>query len=389
MVTVETGPAKRITKLAGPTDIYDVLEFVRENGSGAASSNWLELDLREFEKKPSQRSAPHWIEILSNELLGEFAERKLVIRPPSTMRGRRSLDRSGLSFAIAQRNRTSTDVQSHGGKFEGWPLADWKREWCPGDSLFRRKLMRDRDEPDELIQGEFVTFLNPHLHASSLKLGVELVDYQVRPWVERLLGQSRGSDEESDTVVTSLIEDITVITYQLVENLRYAFPTKRFRREHILAPARKSYVQLYTTSGGGSESYDRLHLVVADTGIGIVGSLKPKLRYTHEGRVLDSQSIIDRLLHRSLPPYGRAAGGGYRKIIDAVCGSAGQLLLTTGSTRLDRTGEVFRASLSCRRESSPTVTIERDANLHFIGTTVHAIVPIRRAHPEAPVHRSL
>lgn len=384
MAVVEAGPAKQIIKLAGPNDIYEVLDFVRENDSGAASSNWLELDLREFEKKPSQRSAPHWIEILSNELLGEFAERKFVIRPPSTTRGRRTLDRSGMSFAIAQRNRTSTDVQSHGGTYEGWPPTDWKREWRPGDSLFSRKLIRDRDEPDELIPGALVTFLNPHLHASSLKLGVQLVNHQVRPWVDRLFVQPYDSSKSADPSIAGLIEDITVITYQLVENLQYAFPTRRFRREHILMPTRKSYVQLYTTSGGGSSSYDRLHLVVADTGIGIVGSLKPKLQFTNEGRVLDSRSIIERLLSRSLPPYGRAAGGGYRKIIDAVCTSAGELLLTTGSTSLDHKGEVFRASLSCRAASSSTVTIERDSHLHFIGTTVHAVIPMIRAPVAAP-----
>ena len=383
MAAVEAGPAKQISKVAGPTDIYEVLEFVRENGPGAAASEWLELDLREFEKQPSQRSAVHWIEILSNELLGEFAERKLLIRPPSTIRGRRSLDRSGMSFAIAQRNRTSTDVQSLGGRYEGWPPTDWQREWSPGGSLFSRKLIRDEDEPDELIPGEFVTFLNPHLYASSLKLGVELVNYQVRPWVKRLLSRPDGAGDEPDPSHERLIEDITVITYQLVENLRYAFPTRRFRREYTLAPTRKSYVQLYTTGGGGDDPHGKLHLVVADTGIGIIGSLKPKLRYTADGRSLDSQSIIDQLMNRSLPPYGRGAGGGYRKIIDAVSGSGGELYLTTGSTGLKGTREVFRASLSCRRTSSPVPTVEADATLHFIGTTAHAAIPLKRPLDEA------
>ena len=384
MAAVEAGPAKQITKVAGPTDIYEVLDFVRENGSSATASEWLELDLREFEKKPSQRSAVHWIEILSNELLGEFADRKLLIRPPSTVRGRRSLDRSGMSFAIAQRNRTSTNVQSLGGTYEGWPPADWQREWSPGDSLFSRKLIRDKDEPDELIPGEFVTFLNPHLHASSLKLGVELVNYQVRPWVRKLLERPDGTSEASDASNKRLVEDITSITYQLVENLRYAFPTRRFRREYALPHTRKSYVQLYTTSGGGDDPHGKLHLVVADTGIGIIGSLKPKLRYAVEGRSLDSPSIIERLMSRTLPSYGRGAGGGYRKIVDAVCGSDGEFLLTTGSTEIEGTREVFRASLSSRKTSSPSATVDTDANLHFIGTTAHAAIPLKQALDESP-----
>ncbi len=377
MAAVEAGAAKQIAKLAGPTDIYDVLEFVRGHGSGASSSEWLELDLREFEKKPSQRSAAHWIEILSNELLGEFAERKLVIRPPSTIRGRRSLDRSGMSFAIAQRNRTSTAVRSLSGKFEGWPPTDWKREWSPGDTLFSRKLVRDVDEPDELIPGEFVTFLNPHLHATSLKLGVELVNYQVRPWIERLLSRSGDTGVLADSADQRLIEGITAITYQLVENLRYAFPTRRFCREYRLSATRKSYVQLYTTRGGGEDSYSRLHLVVADTGIGIVGSLKPKLRYTRDGKHLDPRSIIDRLMSRSLPSYGRAAGGGYRKVIEAVSRSSGELLLTTGSTDTDHRSAVFRGELSCRDRSRPIHTVDVDSNLHFVGTTAHAMIPLR------------
>ena len=382
MAPVEAGLAKQITKLAGPTDIYEVIEFVRENGSGEESSEWLELDLREFEKKPAQRSAAHWIEILSNELLGEFAEKKLVIRPPSTVRGRRSLDRSGISFAIAQRKRTSTDVKSLGGTFEGWPQTDWKREWSPSDSLFSRKLLREADEPDELIPGAFVTFLNPHLYASSFRLGVELVNYQVRPWVKKLLCPSGNEDDEVDPTIKRLIEDVTAVTYQLVENLRYAFPTKRCYREYRLMPTRKSYVQLYTTSGGGDGSYGRLHLVVADTGIGIVGSLKPKLRYSHAGKGLDSRTIVDRLLSRSLPPYGRAAGSGYQTVIDAVCGSSGELFLTTGSMRREDTQEVFRGTLSCRKATSPSHTVEADSNLHFIGTTAHAVIPMKRSLPE-------
>ena len=189
--------------------------------------------------------------------------------------------------------------------------------------------------------------------------------------------------DETDPSNKRLIEDITVITYQLVENLRYAFPTRRFRREYTLAPTRKSYVQLYTTSGGGDAPHGKLHLVVADTGIGIIGSLKPKLRYAAEGHSLDSRSIIDQLMNRSLPPYGRGAGGGYRKIIDAVGESGGELFLTTGSTGLEGTREVFRASLSCRRTSSPVTSVVTDVNLHFIGTTVHAAIPLKRSLGEA------
>ena len=377
MSVTDAPVTKRVAKITNAQDIYDILDFVRDNRAGVNDDPWLELDFREIGRVKSQRNSTHWIEILSNELLGELASTKLVIRPPATRRGRTTLERAGLSFAIAQRRPTSTSIRNVESYDETWPADDWSRTWSPADSHFHRRLFREDDEPDELVRHTFLTFLNPHHHICSGRLGIELADYQAHPWVVKLLRHVRGDTSTNEYQSRRLIRKIDAITYELVENLDHAFPRQPRSSSTALGALKKSYVQLYRTSGGGKSSHDRLHLVVADTGIGVISSLRSKLGPAVPHNDHSAEELISRLLEGTLPSYGRDAGRGYRKIIDVVGEFSGELYLTTGSARPDEDCDVYRAVLlGGKLASSERLHVQRDENLKFIGTTVHAVIPL-------------
>ena len=372
VTTVDAVASKEVPKLAGADDVYGVLDFVRENAL-ADRRQWVELDFRNVGKQPAQRQSYHWIEILSNELLGELAAARLIIRPPSTPRGRRALERSGLSFAIAQREPAATNISDMAGERGVWPPSDWSRTWSPEDPLFHRKLFRDYDEPDELIQQKLLTFLNPHRHASTQRLGITLARYQARAWVEKLLGhRSNERRVRSSDALQRLVSSVETLTYELVENLVHAFPRRAALGMRPAEVPRKSYVQLYTTSGGGASSYDRLHLVVADTGVGICQSLRRKLNVSLPPAQFGSQALLHQLLDGSLPAYGRAAGQGYKRIVEILDKHCGELHITTGSSTGDENGEAHRATL--RVTDSTILRVEPDSNLQFVGTTAHAMI---------------
>ena len=373
MVATEAVASKEVSKLAGAGDVYGVLDFVRENVL-ADGRQWVELDFRNVGNQAAQRQSYHWMEILSNELLGELAAARLIIRPPSTPRGRRALERSGLSFAIAQREPAATNISDMAGERGVWPPSDWSRTWSPEDPLFHRKLFRDHDEPDELIQQKLLTFLNPHRHASTQRLGMTLARYQARAWVEKLL-RYRSDEQQvgSSDVLQRLVRSVETLTYELVENLVHAFPRRATLGVRPAEIPTKSYVQLYTTSGGGTSSYDRLHLVVADTGVGICQSLQRKLKASLlPASQLGSETLLHHLLDGSLPVYGRAAGQGYKRVIETLAAHHGELRITTGSVASDENGEVYRARL--RVTDDTLLKVEPDTNLRFVGTTAHAMI---------------
>ncbi|WP_428116734.1 hypothetical protein [Candidatus Poriferisodalis sp.] len=378
--TAETEQSKIVRRLKSASDVYDIVEFIRSTAR-IEDETWLTLDFRELCKTSPERIDSHWAEILSNELLGEFATTRLSIRPPSQPRGRKAFDRSGLSFAIKQRAADTTDIH-HGSEESAWPAEDWAGYWSPTDTNFSRRMFPHALDPDVLKDREFLTFLNPHLHANEQDLDTELTDHQARAWIEGLVSHHTRSEAvteggtSADHSADALITAIHDITYELVSNLQHAFEALETTCKSIPFARKRSYVQFYATRGG-TRSSNRLHFVVADMGHGIVRTLLPKLRansaYTHTS----ARDIIYRLVSAELPSFGQAAGQGYERVVDVVDTFGGELWLTSGS--LDENGhlEVLRARRSAKRSVKPTVVdVQYDSQLEFMGTTVHVVIPL-------------
>ena len=373
MPTVQAVSAKQVDKLRTASDVYDVVDFIR-GPSGANSSQWLKLDFRDLCQHQPERTDPHWIEILSNELLGELAEAKLVILPPTHSRGRRNLDRSGVSFAIKQRASEITDIHTDGSA-SAWPAYDWAGKWTPTNTNFRRKIFQEKYEPDVLLDREFVTFLNPHYAASEDDLSAELTDNQATNWIRGLIRKRLRGKLSNEQIEQALVCDMRAITYELVSNLKYAFKAQNNGAENVPPNRQRSYVQLYTTRGG-TKSYDRLHFIVADMGHGIVHTMAPKLHSNPEFRGDNPEKTVRDLLMGTLPYYGQSSREGYHKIVDIVQQFKGELYLTTGSSSNAGGVHVVRAVLSYQAENDGDLIVEPDARLGFMGTTAHVIIPL-------------
>ncbi|MDE0496449.1 MAG: hypothetical protein OXH86_03760 [Acidimicrobiaceae bacterium] len=372
----------KVDKLITGSDVYEMIESIRElNACDAAP---VVLDFRGLTQSTKQRIDPHWAEIVANELLAEFADVDLTIRPPSSPMGRRNLERAGCAFAIRQRPPSATIIDADR-QTESWPALDWGRSWSPLDSNFRQRIFAAEHEPDVLLTGEFVVFLNPHAYAGAEDLDHELTGNQVDGWISQLVKSktvwvASGLElEKRDRARRRLTRTLGNITYELVANLAYAFCCRNVARYARVGSLQRSYVQLYTTRGG-RDSFDRLHFVTADTGFGIVATLLPKLSKIANFERPSSTELIRSLISRELPAYGRNSGRGYRRITEILQEHGGDLYLTTGSVDADGKSETIRAHGRYRGAGEPVaLAVDHDERLHFQGTTAHVILRLERS----------
>ena len=364
-----------IGKLATADDVYRVLDFVR-SASDSRRADWTTLDFTSVGENSKLRYEPQWTQILSNELLGEFAETKLEIYPPQNPTGRKILDRCGMSFALKQRMPQLTMIK---GTFDPeWPAPNWARVWSPRDSEYPQRLFHEPLEPDMLFNREFAIFINPHL-ASYSDLKSELAQKQTMGWLrELILHKSSHTTRQSETSTEQafhLTTELHRICYQLITNLRHAFTPLASPSPNVPYRRLRSYVHLYNTKGGGSGSHNRLHITVADLGHGILRTLRPKLEaHSQSGSNRDSLDIIRALLSGTLRVPGRDAGKGYRAIVYLLHKyKSARLYLTTGY-RTASEFEVVRAKLTA--QDDPHITY--DPNIRFFGTTVHIVIPYNK-----------
>lgn len=199
------------------------LEEIREkseSGSKELRLDW--QDLRHVEAPAAS--------ILSQALIGALGSYPLVVIPPSRFRRLEALFRSGLLFALANREGHTTVYGTTD------PILKWKHSWTPGNLSSIRALFT-RDEPSseqgrlfEPSSGELpdvfgryhAAFINPHrLPPSGSHEAIRSV---VSPWLSEVLPNVRGigpkSSEGDDFLsdVNAVIEELL----QTFENMRRA-----------------------------------------------------------------------------------------------------------------------------------------------------------------------
>lgn len=364
------GDALEVTRLAGEQDVRSVVRFL---SARARSPKLLAIDFGEVGSGRAERVDSLWVEALSNALVGEFGHLRLSVRLPEAESGLKAFARAGMLFALAQRPHELTEVAEPQRGPEWASRSTWAGSWSPSDSGFSAQLFGEPGpHVDELIQSEFVTFLNPHLAAQDEELTEQLTDTQVMPWATRLVGRiGKGLTEEDRDRLGEAIDDITT---ELILNLGHAFRRHPGPRGFVPTPRQKCYVQVYTTEGGGAASHNRLHLVVADVGHGIVSTLRPKLaEVDSDYKSLDGSELVRRLLKNELPGFGRASGLGYQRIVEAVLNLGGAMRLTTGS--FDDADHVLEALVG--NVESDEIVVRASTALHFVGTTAHATIPLQ------------
>lgn len=279
--------------------------------------------------------------LLAATLCGRTRARELVVVVPHNESLLRQLARAGVWFALAQRSGVTTLRLSgdEGQLFDAPPawikLEAWRGHWQPSEHDFRARALgapSDRvASPWEVIQHEFIAFKNPHLGVERSRLAREVNDNVVLRWLQRLV----NSDDDENTWLPLLAAAGTT-----VRELLYNFAVHPFSTLTTASPLRRDvpkdrqigYVALYTTKGGGAESFNRLHIVVADCGHGIPATLRPKLpRAINSETDSADQVLLKRMLEGSLPKYGRAEGRGFVRLVDLTVRHGGSLSVATAA----------------------------------------------------------
>lgn len=310
------------------------------------------------------------VALLANVLLTSERRRQLKVILPDDRNVLQQLARGGLFFALAQREATQVDITpTEGTLLTAIPaIADlnaWRNRWDPADSRFRSRVWGLSTEAEssafDIVQREFVAFINPHLSVPRDRLVKELNENVAQRWLERLNAEER--------LVVAATEAVTELLYNLAahpfSSITSLPPTKR----DIPRDRRFGLVALFTTSGGGG---DRLHIVVADSGHGVPATLRPKFKQRDTKSIGDDQELTERLLGGDLPPYGRGEGRGYTRLAELVRRFGGSIVLATnGQTDI---GVTIVASLES--SASPTATVE--PRMDIAGTVAHVTLLLER-----------
>lgn len=290
--------------------IDNVDDFLRRVDQHRAGSAQVELDLKGVRIERPAAS------VLSAALLSAWGDVPLVVQlPPGE--SRRALP--SLTFAFANR-RGRTEVP-------GVDLQPWRRSWSPGmrermGLLFSPAQMGETNDEPSIFGRYHASFINPHRAAHST--GTSAVTLVVRPWLADVLPEylSKPRDQRANP---QFINDMGRLIDELLENVReHASP-------HGGDNAVRSLVQIEITRG----SEDRLHLIVLDTGPGIVVTARPKVA----DMMLSDDALLGALLQGSLTGWHRGRGRGLPDVWKAVSSWSGSsLYVASNKVRLSGVG---------------------------------------------------
>lgn len=289
----------------------------------------------------------------------------------------RQLVRAGVLFALGQR---AGRVVAYVGEAPAPDVVgSWRGNWNPHGQGFRQSLGSSaQPASDESPLGDIgqpisaghVIFKNPHLAVMRERLAVEVSDNVAVPWVKQVVRAASPSSHESwvemfgdaaGSVIRELLFNLAVHPFASLAGV--PDPPRENRR---------AYVSLFSTKGGGSESHNRVHMIVADTGHGISRTLRPKLRQLgSETADLDSDRLVAALMAQELPAYGHAEGFGFGRILELADRFKGSLHLLTGAD------DAFGGSIVATFDGDTKV--KRLQQFDCRGTIAHAVLSVEGA----------
>jgi hypothetical protein len=353
-----------------PDDAAEVASRLRQVIRGRAS-----LDLRPLDSvvRAGKNLDPNGIAVLSNVLLTSQGSRELAVILPAADATLSQLARGDFWFALAQR-RGPTHIQSAEPRevlFSVPPsVADlnvWRDRWDPSDQEFRSRVWGTTEEvPTQngigTAQPDFIAFVNPHLSVTRDRLVKELNENVASGWLSRLNTTPRFVSAASE-VVTELLYNFTAHPFSTLLS-------RPIGKRDVPMNRRFGTLSLFTTSGGGG---DRLHIFIFDTGHGIPATLRPKFQKRTQPELGDDRELLESLLDRTLPPYGRGEGRGFPRLVQLVLNYQGSMHVIT-SCELDITN-----TLIGRLESNEgRVVVTALPHCDVSGTTVHVSLTLDR-----------
>jgi hypothetical protein len=304
-----------------PITSANIEKLLSELGEDHGSAP-LELDLGRVER--------HAGAVLSVALLGTLGDQPLALRVQGATEPEHWLASAGLAFAVANRaGKTTVD-----GTDPDEILAEWRRTWTPGtrqnwlalfpheepsSELFAPEAIGETGWRPDLFGPQFAAFVNPH-RTGRVASRHHPLNRAFWPWLERLLP---GSPKDGSEARRSFVTCVGTLMEELVSNIS----------EHAAGtgPDVHSLVHASVTRGGEG---DRLHLAFADTGEGIIGTLRPKL---WEQQASD-MTLLRTAFEGGLPGWGVGRGLGLPAVLTVCRRQAATLRVATGNLRMEADG---------------------------------------------------
>jgi hypothetical protein len=282
------------------------------------------------------------------------------------------LGRCGVLFALANRSNGRL-VLEDGNAIDG--LEAWRNDWPGEETVMGLPGIALRPPTLSMASPECWSFVNPHRHLTQSEFERFGTFGQEAPWVRSLVdrfGQGlAGSEHEHLCAETSLIVN------ELVKNLFHAFRGMTSGEDRHRA---RSLVQLWATKG----TPNRLHILALDFGMGIVKTLRPKLR--EPLRRSSSPSILERLLLGQIEPYDNGSGEGYQRIASVLRRAGGEVAVVTpawgdqshrSKDRLANLADDSMSIMAIQRRRSP-ISLQLLAEMLAYGTGVHISIELPR-----------
>lgn len=328
------------------------------------------VDLRGSSSDSGRGYDPDAVVAASSLLLTSVAADTAVhVAMPQRKSDLLQLAECGLLFALAQRaeDRVTIDWGDSDEDFldlgatTRHQLSQWRADWHPSN-LWYRTLLLDPQPPEPLpanpvsvVQGSFVSFLNPH-RTSRSRVNAELTHNLAVPWVARILEDHHGVSDQP------LLIDVAAVLDEAILNLvDYAFSTA-FEGDS------RSFVNLYLREGKRDGS-GTLTILICDFGVGIPSTLRAKLIRDHDTLDID---LIERALTGQLA-YNHNRGRGLPGIADIAGSHHADLTIMT------RTDAGFVRTSGTGRDYRPDEYL-----VPYAGTAVRMAIPVRRPVPAEP-----
>jgi hypothetical protein len=309
---------QELTAIAGSRiDDRFVNEVARNARISGSTERRVILDLKAVQVSSSAHQPIDVLIRLATVLGGASPRSTFLVSSPGHLSD--ALARSGILFAIA--NRTGVEVLFDG-EDQGQLLKLWRTGWTPNrplDSL--RLLPLDSGSPNEMAGTlDCWSFINPHRVVDASELEGTGVFGQESPWVKTVLTRFAGGLTVEDRAKVGKV--VAYVIHELAKNFHHAFSGMTNTDD---AHRARSLVQVWVTKG----SPNRIHVLTIDFGLGIIRTLRPKLKGS--SGAFSSAAMLRMVLDGNLPSYDNGSGEGYKKIKELTDTLGGRVWLTTSA----------------------------------------------------------
>lgn len=373
---------------------------------GAGDGEPVELDLTSLEVDSAKRVDPVKLLLLSNyvQQLGQSAP--MHIQMPDEDVARLAVMRSGLLFSALQNcdrfPETGFTLRGVSDDASAAWRDLWTQSWSPREPAAGRLF---DDEPRILDgrprKGEVNVLKNPNNAKRATRV---VVDPHTRSREFLNSQASQGLAKRWLRVVTptsadKALRDRRELWMGVVSERIVREPLLNLKDHALKRPSGSDHLSnirslaLLARTDGGSDSYPRLHILVSDSGYGVVATQRPRLCASDDeiDRQLaadDAEGILRYVLSR---PAITANDPGLPWARTGMQVATGQAIGPDGgSTDRDVAAEMTLITGDDRRHRSIWVTAHRNGGyssgavegVPFIGTTFFASLPMPRSEPQ-------